>query len=167
MLSLAPGIGANTTVFSVLDAVMLRLAAVENPERMVNIATIVNGGQPHLDFSYSLYTGLRDGNQTLSGVVAYTETNLGLAGDQTERIRAAKSSAQTIFQCLVFNLRWDPRALMMNDRAQRVAVISDALWHRRLAGDSGRQDNQSQRPHLFSRRCNAKTVLGTITRNAD
>ncbi len=94
VLSLALGIGANTTVFSLLDAVMFRSLPIENPERMVNIATRVKGGEPHLDFSYPLYTGLRDGNQTLSGIVAYSVTNLGLtAGDQTERIRGELVSA--------------------------------------------------------------------------
>jgi predicted permease len=139
VLSLALGIGANTTVFSVLDAVMLRSLPVENPERMVNIATLVKGGEPHLDFSYSLYTGLRDGNQTLSGVVAYSETNLGLAvGDQTERIRGEVVSAN-YFSVLGVQPAMGSAFAPDDERpgAARAAVISDALWHRRLAGDPG------------------------------
>jgi len=139
VLSLALGIGANTTVFSVLDAVMLRSLPVENPERMVNIATLVKGGEPHLDFSYSLYTGLRDGSQTLSGVVAYSETNLGLAvGDQTERIRGEVVSAN-YFSVLGVQPAMGSAFAPDDERpgAARAAVISDALWHRRLAGDPG------------------------------
>ena len=139
VLSLALGIGANTTVFSVLDAVMLRSLPVENPERMVNIATLVKGGEPHLDFSYPLYTGLRDGNQTLSGVVAYSETNLGLAvGDQTERIRGEVVSAN-YFSVLGVQPAMGSAFAPDDERpgAARAAVISDALWHRRLAGDPG------------------------------
>ena len=139
VLSLALGIGANTTVFSVLDAVMLRSLPVENPERMVNIATLVKGGEPHLDFSYSLYTGLRDGSQTLSGVVAYSETDLGLAvGDQTERIRGEVVSAN-YFSVLGVQPAMGSAFAPDDERpgAARAAVISDALWHRRLAGDPG------------------------------
>ncbi len=139
VLSLALGIGANTTVFSVLDAVMLRSLPIADPERMVNIATLVKGGEPHLDFSYPLYTGLRDGNQTMSGVVAYTERNLGLtAGDQTERIRGEVVSAN-YFSVLGVQPAIGSAFAPDDERpgATRAAVISDALWHRRLAGDPG------------------------------
>lgn len=137
VLSLALGIGANTTVFSLLDAVMLRSLPIENPERMVSIATLVKGGEPHLDFSYSLYTGLRDGNQTLSGVVAYTGKNLGLtAGDQTELIHGEIVSAN-YFSVLGVQPAMGTAFAPDDERpgAARAVVISDALWHRRLAGD--------------------------------
>ena len=139
VLSLALGIGANTTVFSLLDAIRLRSLPIENPERMVNIATQIKGREPHLNFSYPLYTGLRDGNQTLSGVIAYTETNLGLtAGDQTERIRAEIVSANYFS---VLGVRPAMGSVFAPDDerpgAASTAVISDALWHRRLAGDPG------------------------------
>ncbi len=139
VLSLALGIGANTAVFSLLDAVMLRSLPIENPERMVNIATLVKGGEPHLDFSYPMFTGLRDGNQALSGIVAYTEKNLGLtAGDQTERIRGEIVSAN-YFSVLGVQSAMGTAFAPADERpgAARAAVISDALWHRRLAGDPG------------------------------
>jgi len=112
---------------------------IENPERMVNIATLVKDGEPHLDFSYPLYTGLRDGNQTLSGIVAYTDRNLGLtAGDQTERIRGEIVSAN-YFSVLGVQPAMGSAFAPDDERpgAARAAVISDALWHRRLAGDPG------------------------------
>ena len=94
VLSLALGIGVNTTVFSLLDAVMLRSLPVQHPEEIVDIATRVGGGEPHTDFSYPLYTALRDRNEVLAGMLAYSTTNFGLAaGDQTERIRGELVSA--------------------------------------------------------------------------
>ena len=94
VLSLALGIGANTTVFSLLDAIMLRSLPVSHPEQIVDIATREGGGEPHADFSYPLYAGLRDHNDVLSGTIAYVDTSLGLAvGDQTERISAEFVSA--------------------------------------------------------------------------
>jgi len=139
VLSLALGIGANTTVFSLLDAIRLRSLPIENPERLVNIATLVPSGERHLDFSYPLYTGLRDSNQTLSGVVAYTDRNLGLtAGDQTELVHGEIVSAN-YFSVLGIQPAMGSGFAPGDERpgAARTAVISDALWHRRLAGDRG------------------------------
>jgi macrolide transport system ATP-binding/permease protein len=139
VLSLALGIGANTTVFSLLDAIRLRSLPIENPERMVNIATLIPGNEPHSNFSYPLYTGLRDGNQTMSGVIAYTETNLGLTvGDQTERIRGEIVSAN-YFSVLGVQPAMGSAFAPDDERpgAPGTAVISNALWHRRLAGHPG------------------------------
>src|SRR4030095_8437199 len=87
VISLALGIGANTTVFSLLDAAFLRSLPVQQPDRIVLIATGQAGGAPHTDFSYPSYTNLRDSNDALSGTIAYADTNFGLsAGDNTERI---------------------------------------------------------------------------------
>ena len=68
VLSLALGIGANTTVFSLMDAVMLRSLPVQHPEQIVQVAKVIPGLSPHYDFSYPLYAGLRDNNQALSGM---------------------------------------------------------------------------------------------------
>src|SRR6476620_323892 len=94
VVSLALGIGVNTTIFSLLDAVMLRSLPVPHPEQIVDIATRESGGEPHRDFSYPLYVALRDHNDVLSGMIAYVDTSVGLAvGDQTERINAEFVSA--------------------------------------------------------------------------
>src|SRR6266550_1204734 len=137
VLSLALGIGANTTVFSLLDAIMLRSLAVPNPEQIVDIATREAGGAPHYDFSYPLYAGLRDHNDVLSGMVAYIDTSLGLAaGDQTERIRGEFVSAN-YFSVLGIQPAVGSAFAADDERpgAPRAAVISYALWKRRLGGE--------------------------------
>jgi len=137
VLSLALGIGVNTTVFSLLDAVILRSLPVQNPDQLVNIATREAGGAPHYDFSYPLYTGLRDHNDVLSGMIAYVDTSLGLAaGDQTERIRGEFVSAN-YFSVLGIQPAIGSAFASDDERpgAPRVAVISYALWQRRLGGE--------------------------------
>src|SRR2546421_7632673 len=137
VLSLALGIGVNTTVFSLLDAVMLRSLPVQNPDQMVNIATREAGGAPHYDFSYPLYAGLRDHNDVLSGMIAYVDTSLGLAaGDQTERIRAEFVSAN-YFTVLGIQPAIGSAFAPDDERpgAARAVVISYALWKRRLGGE--------------------------------
>lgn len=137
VLSLALGIGVNTTVFSLLDAVVLRSLPVQNPEQIVDIATREAGGAPHADFSYPLYAGLRDHNDVLSGMVAYIDTTLGLAaGDQTERIRGEFVSAN-YFSVLGVQPTIGSAFAPDDERpgAARAAVISYALWKRRLGGE--------------------------------
>ncbi|HEU4477007.1 MAG TPA: ABC transporter permease [Pyrinomonadaceae bacterium] len=132
VLSLALGIGANTTVFSLMDAVMLRSLPVQQPEQIVEVATLVPNNPPHYDFSYPLYAGLRDNNQSLSGLIAYSTTNLGLtAGDRTERIRGELVSAN-YFSVLGVQPTIGSAFAPSDETpgAPRAALISDALWTR-------------------------------------
>ncbi|HSS19136.1 MAG TPA: ABC transporter permease [Pyrinomonadaceae bacterium] len=138
VLSLALGIGANSTVFSLLDAIRLRSLPIPNPQQLVDIATVAEDGEPHTDFSYPLYAGLRDHSTKLSGMVAYSETNLGLAvGDQTERIRGEFVSAN-YFPVLgvqpAVGVAFNPEDEQIG--AARGAVISYPLWNRLLGGES-------------------------------
>ncbi|MDQ2855868.1 MAG: ABC transporter permease, partial [Acidobacteriota bacterium] len=138
VLSLALGIGVNTAVFSLLDAVVLRSLPVQKPEEIVSIATRVGSGEPHADFSYSLYTVLRDHNEALSGMVAYSDTVLGLAaGDQTERIHGEFVSAN-YFSVLGIQPAIGSAFSGDDERpgAPRAAVISDLLWTRFLHRDA-------------------------------
>ncbi|MDQ3473038.1 MAG: ABC transporter permease [Acidobacteriota bacterium] len=132
VLSLALGIGANTTVFSLLDAVMLRSLPVQRPEQIVEVATVLPGDSPHYDFSYPLYAGLRDNNQSLSGLIAYSTANFGLAAaDRAERVRGELVSAN-YFSVLGVQPTIGS-AFAPSDEAPgapRAALISDALWNR-------------------------------------
>ena len=138
VLSLALGIGVNTTVFSLMDAISLRSLAVQNPDQIVEIATREAAGEPHTDFSYPVYAGLRDRNEALSGVVAYADTNFGLtAGNQTERIRGEFVSSN-YFSVLGVQPIVGSGFAADDERAgaPRVAVISETLWSRLLGRDS-------------------------------
>src|SRR5262245_48122151 len=68
-LSLALGIGANTAIFSLINAAFLRMLPVPNPERLV-VLTVA--GQRGMDesFSYPLFEQFRDRTQSFSGIFA-------------------------------------------------------------------------------------------------
>src|SRR2546427_1035495 len=81
VLTLALGIGANTAIFTVIDAVMLRALPVRHPEQLVTVGNPSRvhswgTGTPRTDvFSYPLYREVRDNNEVFSSVLA--SSNLG------------------------------------------------------------------------------------------
>ena len=84
VVSLALGIGANTAMFSILHALVLRSLPVAEAERLV-VVTRNNVSMP-----YPFFVHLRDQSQTLSGVLAFRTTPCRFnMGDATERITAA------------------------------------------------------------------------------
>jgi predicted permease len=76
VLSLALGIGANTAMFSVVNAVLLRRLPVEHPERLVEVYTSDSGGYVYATSSYPDFLDMRARTDVFSGVVG-TRTFLG------------------------------------------------------------------------------------------
>src|SRR5438552_11722242 len=107
VITLALGIGANTAIFTVLNAVMLRRLPVKDPQQLVFLSNPdrhgVNGGQETGDrflFSYHEFEWLRDHNQAFSGIFA-VQSALSRdpviiegadANEQTERARISAVS---------------------------------------------------------------------------
>jgi hypothetical protein len=65
VLSLSLGIGANTAIFSLIDAVLLKMLPVRNPEQLFQV-TLTPGA-----FSYPAFVQFRDGSQAFSGMFAF------------------------------------------------------------------------------------------------
>jgi predicted permease len=92
VLSLALGIGANTSIFSIFDQVLLRLLPVKDPESLVLIAT--KGAHPGSNrgrnsLSYPMYRDYRDRNDVFSGILCRRgeDVNVSIEGS-TERVEA-------------------------------------------------------------------------------
>src|SRR5258708_14555182 len=81
VLTLALGIGANTAIFSAINAILLRPLPVAESSRLVTLNARM-GGNTFPSFSYLNYRDLRDRNTVLSGLAAYdiVPVSLGLPG---------------------------------------------------------------------------------------
>src|ERR1700728_2787589 len=74
ILSLTLGLGANTTIFTFVNALLLRPPAVADGGRLVEVMTHnakASGIEAFLPLSYPGYVGLRDHNRTLTGFAAF------------------------------------------------------------------------------------------------
>ncbi len=76
VLSLALGIGANTAMFSLVNAVLLRHLPVRAPQELVEVYTSESSGYPYATFSHPDYMDLRESNDVFAGVVG-TRTFIG------------------------------------------------------------------------------------------
>jgi hypothetical protein len=75
-LSLALGIGANTAVFSLINAVMLKTLPVSHPEQLVQVTAGGGGGEY---FSNPVWEQIRDRQDAFSGIFAYCRWGFDLA----------------------------------------------------------------------------------------
>lgn len=138
LLALALGIGANTFIFSVVNALLLRPLPFPNSERITSILA-KNPGNGVLFSSYSLpnYEDIRDRNQVFEQVAAiYLSTEFLRSGDDPERLRGAYVSAE-LFPLLGVNPLLGRTFSTEEERSGSggLIVISHDLWLRRFNGD--------------------------------
>ena len=136
LLTLILGIGATTTVFSIVDAVILRPLPYSNPEQLVEVEMVGRHGYEPSDISYPDFFDLRAQNHSLSHLVSYHDKSVTLTGfDQ-----AIHLDGEVVSWDLLSLLGVQPelgRGFRPEEErvGTRVALISHALWVSRFAGD--------------------------------
>src|SRR5215216_2597505 len=140
VLTLALGIGVNTAIFSVAQAILFRSLPFSDPDSLVMVW--VNNprlklGRDKLPTSVADFIDWREQNKSFQDMATFTTFSFALTdGDIPEKIDSALCSAS------FFSVLGTPAArgrvfVPGEDKAgnNHVAVISDNLWRRRFAGD--------------------------------
>src|SRR5688500_11520685 len=135
--SLAIGIGFNTALFSVIDALLLRPLPIERPDRIVDIYTNGADGDTFSTTSYPDYLDLKAQNQVLSDMVGYSPAIAAVKMSDQSHMALGEVVTGNYFTLLGVPAAIGRTLLPEDDRpgAPRVAVISHALWQREYGRD--------------------------------
>jgi predicted permease len=139
MGSLALGIGANTAIFSVLNAVMLRSLPVQDPQRLVQLRSRENG-EINSTYTNPIWEQVRDNQHAFSGVLAYSSQRFDLASGGESRFGNGILVSGDFFRVLGVPAIQGRLITPRDDRHGcgpdgPVAVISYGFWKRHFASD--------------------------------
>ena len=136
--SLTLGIGANTAIFSLIDAALLKMLPVSKPQQLVqfnNISPLFGDDSP---FSYPAFKKFRDRNQVFSGMLAFRnlEFNIDVEVNGEGGVAKGQMVSGDYFSTLGVNAAIG-RTIQPHDeaRANQVAVISYSYWQNRFGLD--------------------------------
>jgi putative ABC transport system permease protein len=137
VITLALGIGANTAIFSLVNAVLLRSLPVDRPGEVVSVA--MRGKDDSMSaWSYPNYRDFRDRNDVLSGLLVYRFVPISLSrGGANERVWGFEVSGN-YFDVLGVKAIRGRTFLPEEDKtplSHPVAVVSYTSWQKRFGGD--------------------------------
>jgi len=144
VITFALGIGANTAVFSVLNAVLLRPLPFHEPQNLVAIGEYdtrekADPGTEINSISYLDYADWRDRNEVFERIAVYTNQSVSTFtdGNQATHVQGEAVSAD-LFPLLGVQPALGRTFLPKEDEpGNRVVILSDELWQRRFGGDQG------------------------------
>jgi predicted permease len=133
ILSLALGLGANTAIFSLLNATLYNDLPVRDPHQLVSIARGGLGDAP--PFSYPDYLDLRAGATSFSDLIFHSDVYTLKFGRGAETEAAGSEFVSpNYFETLGVSAALG-RTFVTSDAREPVVILSDALWRRRFAAD--------------------------------
>jgi putative ABC transport system permease protein len=163
LTTLALGIGANSAIFAVVNAVLLRPLPFRDPARLVLIEDVIKKLSPNgIQVTPSDLIEFQRGSHAFESVAGYTFTNMDLTGaGSPERLQGLRVSAE-IFPVLgvspVIGRGFTPAE---DHPGSGVAVISYRLWQRRFGGDpsvAGRVVDFDRKP---------TTIIGVLPQDVE
>ncbi len=139
LLTLALGIGVNTSMFTIVQSVLLRPLPFAEPERLHVISHARQGVRPWLypGMADGQFAAFRDQNQSFEAIATFGPAPLTLTtgGD------AARAASTTVTPDFLRVLRVNPAAGRsfgsqdVQEGSERVVLVSDALWRGRFGAD--------------------------------
>jgi predicted permease len=141
LASLALGIGANTLIFTFLNAVFLKSLPVAEPDRLVALYSVDTGqeGDP-LPLSYPNFEDLRQEARAFSSLAAYRNLSVAVTGDGEPAQLQGEIVSGNFFDLLGVRPAAGRFFLADEDRTpgtHPVAVLSHALWQSRFGAGPG------------------------------
>jgi putative ABC transport system permease protein len=139
VLTLALGIGANTAVFSVVNAVLLKPLPYADPDRLVTVRTLNTRGAPFPgSLSYPDFFDLRARNHTFQHLVTARDTNLVLTGAGEPQQLDGEMVTWDLFPALGIQPQLG-RGFLASEEAPgtHVVVLSHLFWQRQFGADRG------------------------------
>jgi predicted permease len=136
VLTLALGIGANTAIFSVVDAVLLRPRPYRDPERLAVIWTDNIKQNLHQErTSYPNFEDWRKQSRAFEDMAFSSAFTVNLtAGDEPERVVAARNTPNLFKIMGVKPILGRTFSAEEADRGERLIVLSYGMWQRRFGG---------------------------------
>lgn len=142
VLTLAIGIGANTAIFSAVDALLLRSLPFRDPARLMDVIQRspfdpANGGSTDSPWSYPKFMTFRDAQHSYDRIALDAKENFVLQGDSPERVVGERVSAQFLgtLGTAVAVGRDFPVDEDAHPDAAKLVIISTSLWQRRYQAD--------------------------------
>jgi putative ABC transport system permease protein len=139
IITLALGIGANTSIFSLVQAVLLRPLPLREPERLVTFwLSAPAKGLEEVNLTQALFAFYRDHSETFEGMAAYDTGSATLTGSASEPERLNNANVTfNYFQVLGQSPLYGRTFTESEDTPgnNHVAIISHELWQRRFGGD--------------------------------
>jgi predicted permease len=172
VLTLALGIGANTALFSVVDAILLKKLPVKEPERLLLLGSLagktfspgsysgsnmrdpVSGLTSMTSFPYQSFARMREQESALSDLFAFSNVSVNVNADGQAEVVAGQTVSGNYYEGLRVEALLGRMLTDEDDKAGAtpVAVISHRYWQRRFGGD----------PDIVGRQVNINNIAFTI-----
>ncbi|MFI5179010.1 MAG: ABC transporter permease [Vicinamibacterales bacterium] len=160
--SLAVGIGFNTALFTIVDALLFKPLPVSRPDELVDVFTSDSTGQAAFGTtSYPDFLDLASGSDVFQDLVGYSPMFGALGADTASRLAMGEIVTGNYFRALGVPAFMGRTILPDDDRkdASRVVVVSHRYWTRDLASAG---DAVGRRLHI---RGNPYTIVGVAPRS--
>ena len=134
--SLAIGIGFNTALFSIIDALLLRPLPIERPDRIVDVYTRGSDGDTYATSSYPDFLDFRAQNQVFTGMLGYSPAIAAVKTSDQSRMTLGEVVTGNYFDLLGVRAAVG-RTLQPQDDvagAPRVVVLSHRTWMKEYGG---------------------------------
>ena len=134
--SLAIGIGFNTALFSIIDALLLRPLPIERPDRIVDIYTRGSDGDTYATSSYPDFLDFRTQNQVFTGMLGYSPAIAAVKTSDQSRMTLGEVVTGNYFELLGVGAAVG-RIIQPQDDiagAPRVVVLSHRTWLKEYGG---------------------------------